>query len=340
MTVLESVAAYTLTGRETAELGEGLASLRDSAGDPSFPGFYDHSWQAVEVLPAGLRTFLEDFRRTEQSAACLVHGFPVDDEALGATPAHWSEAITVKNALDQELALALCGMVLGEPFAWATLQQGRLVQNVLPIAGDEENQSGYGSESLLEFHTEDGFHPQRCDYLMLLGLRNHDRVPTIVASVRDIRLSDEDREILASESFHILPDTEHIRQLEAWNPHHPALAEARRMLERPVPSAVLLGDRLSPYLRIDRPFMRCVDDDPRAVAALDRLMAELERVQQDVVVEQGSLLVVDNYLAAHGRRSFRARYDGTDRWLKKQLVSRNLRRGLNTSTTDSHRVIL
>ena len=57
-------------------------------------------------------------------------------------------------------------------------------------------------------------------------------------------------------------------------------------------------------------------------------MAELERVQQEVVVGPGTLLVVDNYLAVHGRRAFEVRYDGTDRWLKKLTVSRNLRRGL------------
>ena len=54
-------------------------------------------------------------------------------------------------------------------------------------------------------------------------------------------------------------------------------------------------------------------------------MAELEARQYDVVVESGALLVVDNYLAVHGRRPFNARYDGTDRWLKKLTVSRNLR---------------
>ncbi|WKU48220.1 guanitoxin biosynthesis L-enduracididine beta-hydroxylase GntD [Streptomyces sp. VNUA116] len=333
-------ASYTLGGQEAARLQDLVADLRAAHADPSTAAFYDSAWRATALLPDGLRHFLEEYRRGEHAAACLVHGFPVDDSAVGPTPGHWSAAVATDAARDQELMLALCGMVLGEPFGWATLQGGSLVQNVLPIRGDEDRQSGYGSGALLEFHTEDGFHPQRCDYLMLFGLRNADRVPTIVASVRDVELSGEDRRILAEERFHIFPDTEHIRQLEARDPAHPALAGMRRMLEQPRPEAVLFGDRLSPYLRIDRPFMRAAGGDARAEAALDRLMAELERVQQDVVVGPGTLLVVDNYLAAHGRRSFTARYDGTDRWLKKLTVSRNLRRGLGGRAAAGHRVLV
>ena len=69
-------------------------------------------------------------------------------------------------------------------------------------------------------------------------------------------------------------------------------------------------------------------------------MAELERVQQEVVVDPGTLLIIDNYLAVHGRQPFRSRYDGTDRWLKKLPVSRNLRRGLGLASEHGHRVLL
>ncbi|QKV90498.1 TauD/TfdA family dioxygenase [Streptomyces sp. NA02950] len=331
---------YRLDAAEATALRKIASDLADVYGAPSLPDFFDQAHAAEELLPAGLRSFLLSFRRTERAAACLVHGFRVDDVLLGPTPEHWRQAIHGKSARDQELWLALCGMVLGDPFGWVTLQEGRIIQNILPISGDEERQSGYGSESLLEFHTEDGFHPNRCDYLLLFGLRNPDRVPTIVASVRHTRLSDRDRTVLAEGRFHILPDTEHIRQLEKDAPGHPALAKLYEMVERPPLTAVLSGDRLNPYLRIDRPFMRVRSGDTEAEAALDRLMAELHRVQQDIVVAPGSLLIVDNYRAVHGRRPFSARYDGTDRWLKKLTVSRNLRRNFSGYALDSHRVIV
>ncbi|MDX3193714.1 guanitoxin biosynthesis L-enduracididine beta-hydroxylase GntD [Streptomyces sp. MN03-5084-2B] len=331
---------YVLPPAEAAELLEIAPQIAEVCGDPLTESFYDRVWQLTTQLPTGLRAFLEDFRRTEPAAACLIHGIPVDDDLIGATPPHWRDAISTTSARTQEIILALCGTVLGEPFGWATLQEGSIVQNVLPIRGDETKQSGYGSESLLEFHTEDGFHPNRCDYLMLLGLRNADRVPTIVSSVRDVRLDDRDHEILSEDRYYIFPDAEHIRQLATSDPGHPALEKLRRMVATPKPTSVLFGDRRFPYMCIDRPFMRCADDDREAAAALDRFMAELTRAQQEVVVGPGTLLIVDNYLAAHGRRSFQARYDGTDRWLKKLTISRNLRRNLAGVSAGRHRVII
>ncbi|MFE6226456.1 MULTISPECIES: guanitoxin biosynthesis L-enduracididine beta-hydroxylase GntD [unclassified Streptomyces] len=337
---LDTPVELRLDADEAAELEAVAEKLGDLHGAPSLPEFYDRAAGAEDLLPARLRSFLADFRRSERSAAALVHGFPVDGDALGATPGHWREAVRGETARAQELWLALCGLVLGDPFGWVTLQEGRIIQNILPIRGDEERQSGYGSEALLEFHTEDGFHPNRCDYLLLFGLRNPDRVPTIVASVRDVRLDDHDRTVLAENRFHIRPDTEHIRQLETHDPGHPALPGLRAMRDRPEPTAVLSGDRLHPYLRIDRPFMDVRPGDTEAEGALDRLMAELQRVQQDVAVGPGSLLLVDNYRAVHGRRPFTARYDGTDRWLKKLTVSRNLRQNLNGYALRHPRVIV
>ncbi|WP_432248429.1 guanitoxin biosynthesis L-enduracididine beta-hydroxylase GntD [Streptomyces sanyensis] len=335
-----ALAEYRLGGGEVRELRQAAAALADTRVRPDRAEFYDLDHSPEELLPAGLRAFLLSFRRTEGSAAALVHGFPVDDALLGPTPGHWSEAIRGETAREQELWLAMCGMVLGDPFGWATLQEGRIIQNILPVRGDEERQSGYGSTSLLEFHTEDGFHPNRCDYLLLLGLRNPDLVPTIVASVGEVRLSEADRSVLAEPRFRIRPDTEHIRQLEESDPGHPALARLREMAERPVPTAVLFGDRFNPYLRIDRPFMDVRPGDTGAEAALDRLTAELHRVQRDVAVGPGSLLVVDNYRAVHGRRPFVPRYDGGDRWLKKLTVSRNLRRDQTGYALGHQRVVV
>jgi L-asparagine oxygenase len=69
------------------------------------------------------------------------------------------------------------------------------------------------------------------------------------------------------------------------------------------------------------------------------LVEALEAAAREIVVGPGTLLVVDNYLGIHGRPSFKPRYDGTDRWLKKLTVSRNLRRSLGFHATASPRVI-
>lgn len=335
----ETVAHYELSDAEVARIREETARLAASFPDPADPADYGLNRFADAGLPSRLKAFLENFRRTEPAAALLVHGFPVDDGAVGPTPEHWERLADPAATKEQELFLAMCATALGDPFTWSTLQLGRMIQNILPIRGDEERQSGHGSATLLEFHTEDGFHPGRCDYLLLFGIRNHDRVPTILASVRDVKLSAEDVDILMSPVFHILPDDEHIRQLALRHPDHPALTRMEEMQRRPDAVPVLFGDRERPYLRIDLPFMRCASDRPDAERALHTLMAELERVQLSVVVDQGDLLIVDNYLAVHGRRPFPARYDGRDRWLKRMIVSRDLRKAAPVSQMTAGRVL-
>jgi L-asparagine oxygenase len=329
---------YELTDDDIARLEAVVDALAAKGHDPSSPAFYDQYWPSIWQVPVGIRTVLESFRRSEASAACIVTGFPLGESPAAPTPTHWEHARNDASTYRHELYLALCGMMLGEPFSWVTLQDGNLIQNILPIRGHESLQDGHGSEAFLEFHTEDAFHPERCDYLLLLGVRNDDGVPTCVSSMSDVTLLPEEERILWEKRFLIMPDNEHIRQLELSDPAHPALRQVRQMQSSPSVLPVLFGDPANPYVRFDKPFMKSVDDDPLAMRTLKSLDAEFIRVQREIGLGPGSLLILDNYRAVHARKAFPVRYDGTDRWLKKMTVSRNLRRGAEESITGSFRV--
>ena len=315
---------YTLSGDEVDGLMKSVSELREGGLSPVEPEFYDKYQDFQEILPVGLRTFLERFRDDPASAVGQVHGFPVDDAAAGPTPEHWERPEGYGSTVESDIYLAMCGSALGDPFAWATLQYGRMVQDVFPIRGDERRESGHGSDAYLNFHTDDAFRPDSCDYLLLFGVRNPDVVPTYVAAVQDVVLRDEDRALLSEKRFHILPDDEHIRQLALRAPGDPALRRAVEMRDRPEPVSVLFDDPRNPHVRLDVPFMRCVDDDPAAERALCALLDELERVRRPLVAARGTLLILDNRSVVHARESFQARYDGTDRWLRKIVVSRDL----------------
>ncbi|MGV9349088.1 TauD/TfdA family dioxygenase [Streptomyces spiralis] len=313
---------YTLSGAEVDDLRATLDELSASGLSPTEPDFYEKYRGCHELLPGGLRRFLTDFYDDASSAACVVNGFPVDDAAVGPTPRHWARPEGGDATIRPDIYLAMCASTLGEPFAWATLQHGRLVQDIFPIEGDERRESGHGSEAFLTFHTDDAFRSDSPDYLLLFGIRNPDAVPTFVAPMRDIRLSDTDLRVLSENRFHILPDDEHIRQLELRAPGAPALLRAIEMRDHPQPVSVLFGDSANPRIRLDTPFMRCAGDDPEAERALVALLAALERVRRPLVAHAGSLLILNNRSVVHGRESFTARYDGTDRWLRKVIVSR------------------
>lgn len=278
-------------------------------------------------LPADLVRFLERFQRTEFAAAVAVTGLGVDDAAIGPTPSHWRAQPDRRSTFREEVFLVLLGSILGDVFGWATLQEGRLVHNVLPIASQEEEQSGHGSSTTLAWHTEDGFHPHRCDYLGLLSLRNDERVPTTLAAVDAVALTPEQRWTLAEPRFVIRPDNEHLHQHVREGAEIDRVA-ARRLeaWRNPAPVPVLFGDPARPYLRIDPFFMSSLPGDEQAAAALRAIVDQLEAAIEDVVLEPGTVCFIDNYRAVHGRAPFRARYDGRDRWLKKIVVTRDLRK--------------
>src|SRR5262245_22508669 len=117
-----------------ALVGE-LAGRYTTAEDP---GLLAEVAVWAQELPRALRARLHEFRLTEPSGACLVTGYPVDDAALGPTPAHWGEA-TSSRTLGYEVFFLMCASLIGEPFAWSTEQRGRVMHNVVPMPEDRKS---------------------------------------------------------------------------------------------------------------------------------------------------------------------------------------------------------
>ncbi|GAB7191525.1 hypothetical protein NUM3379_22330 [Kineococcus sp. NUM-3379] len=334
------MAQYTLSAAEAQDLDELSRQLATHGYDTDGHGLSGHSWRLLRQVPEDVQNFIHAFKHEERTSACLVRGLRVNDREIGATPLHWSDLEAQLRTRPSATALLLYALCLGgDVFGWSTLQRGRLVTDVLPIPGEQSQQSGHG-QTLLEWHTEDAFHPQRCDYLLLLGLRNDDRVPTTVASIRDIQLPEQCAGLLRQPHFVILPDNEHIRQLTATDPTHRALEQLRTMRDNPQPVPILYGDHLAPYMCVDPYFMRCVEGvNPAAQAALDQLVRCLDSKLSSVDVQPGTLLIIDNHTAVHGRAAFRARFDGRDRWLKKATVTMDIRASRHLRRTARSRVL-
>jgi len=66
--------------------------------------------------------------------------------------------------------------------------------------------------------------------------------------------------------------------------------------------------------------------DVPAERALEEIIRQFDARVRDVVLAPGELLIIDNLRAVHGRRPFAARYDGTDRWLRRINVTADLRK--------------
>ncbi|HEX8352974.1 MAG TPA: guanitoxin biosynthesis L-enduracididine beta-hydroxylase GntD [Pyrinomonadaceae bacterium] len=332
--------------RSTQGLLQELTSRFQTVEDETF--LNDACLYAHE-LPRRVRAFLNDFKTLEPPAGyCLVSGYPVDEERVGRTPEHWKYRAAVSPALAEEMLLILYGSLLGDMLCWSTQQNGFVVHDVIPIRGHEREQLGSSSDEPLTWHNEDAFHPYRCDYLGMLALRNPDDVPTTVASITPFKLSEEHVRVLFEPRFTIRPDESHLEKNKAalrtkqdmpdeWLTD--AYRRINRMNSRPEKLAVLYGDPRAPYVRIDPYFMDPLRDDPEAQSALDALVELIDRRIHDLVLRRGDFVFMDNYRVVHGRRSFRARYDGQDRWLKRISVTRDLRKSREARTSCTSRII-
>ncbi|WP_231626743.1 guanitoxin biosynthesis L-enduracididine beta-hydroxylase GntD [Streptomyces apocyni] len=284
-------------------------------------------------LPERLRAVLTEFRLTGRPHGGLVlANLPVDETAVGATPVGYTAEPEGAEVTNVTAVLLLIGSLLGAPFSYLSQQRGKLVLDVFPIAGHEEQQLGSSSASLLEWHNEDAFHPNRADWVMLLCLRNPDAVPTMFAPVTDLKVPAEQREVLFQERFIILPDESHTAEfnsettgIDPNSRHAEAFERIRRMNQTPEQISILSGDPDAPYVRIDPAFMQHDLDDPAAERALEATIEAFTACMKDVALATGQLLIIDNKRAVHGRRPFRARYDGTDRWLRRINVTADLR---------------
>jgi Fe(II)/alpha-ketoglutarate-dependent arginine beta-hydroxylase len=207
-----------------------------------------------------------------------------------------------------------------------------MINDVCPTPGEEQAQSGSGSVNL-EWHTEDGFHPYRCDYLGLMCLRNPQRIATTYADIRSVRLEPAVAAVLAEERFIIRPDDEHLRSLRGTG-GMAGNGGQLRLWRDPAPVAVLFGDPAHPYLRIDPHFMGVVPGDTVAAGALETLIGALDGCLANLVLTPGDIAFLDNYRVVHGRRPFTPSYRGDDRWLKKILVTRDIRKSRALRATE------
>jgi Fe(II)/alpha-ketoglutarate-dependent arginine beta-hydroxylase len=339
----------TLTQEEASGLARLAGELAARYGSAENPELLFDAPVLAHELPLRVRRHLNEFRLAEPRAGlCVVAGYPVDDQEIGPTPPHWKERQRGCLPLREEIVLVLLGSLLGDVIAWATQQDGAVVHDITPIRGHEHEQMGSGCKEELTWHTEDAFHPFRGDYLGMMCLRNPDRVPTTVASL-DVAaigaaLGAESLSRLFEPLYTIRPDNSHQRRNRVDHPGGQRALEAaqdriEQMNARPEKVPVLFGSPESPYCRLD-PYFMDPPETEEARRALDELVRHIDARLEDLVLEPGDVCFIDNFKAVHGRRPFAARFDGTDRWLKRINITRNLRASRTARSSAESRLLL
>jgi len=288
------------------------------------PVFLEHLAWLAHSLPAGPRAAANAARLDDRKLGFSVTGNVIDDDRLGPTPPSWHAADTDASA-PYAFMLALYGALFGEPIAWLAQQDGRLVTDIVPTAGMEASDVSSSSEKALGWHTEDAFSPYRADHVALLCLRTPQPVATTISWIDAGALPRAACDVLFEARFRTLPDPSHERR-----------AGPR---ELPEPVAVLSGSADAPVLRIDRDYTIADPGDRAASAALGTLVDALDANLADLPLSAGTVGILDNRNVVHGRRPFRARFDGSDRWLKRVNLVEDLRRTRPGRRSAASRVI-
>jgi L-asparagine oxygenase len=188
-----------------------------------------------------------------------------------------------------ELVLLTVARRLGQPVGYEPEHGGDVVQNLLPTRHDVDRQTSTSSGVELEFHTETAFHPHKPRYLVLLCLRGDPLASTLLCSIGQVveQLPLGVRQVLREPRFRTAVD-------ESFT-----------------------GVRSE---QLGSPMVALVGVDDEATATLETLRTTVRAEHLSVNLAAGDLLVIDNLLSVHGRTPFRARFDGTDRWLQRTFV--------------------
>ena len=295
-----------------------VASRYDSVEETDF---LNNVSTYAQEMPRRLREFLNIFRLKEPSGVCLISGYPMDDARIGKTPSHWREKPDGSYSREGEVFLNLCGALLGDAIGWSHQRDGLICQDLVPIEDHANKMIGSGSELELVWHTEDASYSYRGDYIGLMCMRNPDAVPTTFALIDEVPLDLDQVGVLFEPRFVFRPD-----------PSHPTDSKGEK-------APVLFGDPRFPYVRFD-PYCMDMPDTEEARSAMDYLTRAIDESLTGVALRPGECLFIDNYKAVHGRSSFHARFDGTDRWLKRINVARDLRKSRAVREAPASRVIL
>jgi L-asparagine oxygenase len=279
----------------------------DLVRDPD--GFVSETQRLVSCLPERLAGRLRAFRRYgSTTGGLLISGLP----AFSVPPTPASPQLAVGPTLDAAGLLGIVSAVLGDQIGFRPELGGQLIQDIVPVVGQERTQQSVSSADELYTHTELAFADDdyRADYLVLFCLRaDHEGVAaTTLSSVETVLplLARSTVETLAQPRFQTTVDQSFLRGIG---------------LDAPIwvgPIRALTLDAGRPRIRAD--FAETVGTDHAAQEALRELREVAESVAIEVRLRPGDLLVVENNHAFHGRTPFRARWDGLDRWLLRTSI--------------------
>lgn len=258
----------------------------------------------LRYLPDSVISAVISLREVESPGYCVINGLPIDEE-VPPTPS-LASGYDVCAAVPVACSVLL-GMIriLGEPISFYGEYDGSSICSVMPTADSVDSVSSHGSR-YLPMHTETvhlyPFSPSVVGLYCIRGDSLGEARTLLVTAADLVALCPAD--LLAT-----------LRKPLFWV-RSPRSFGANQLICGPV--SFLDGPDSHPEIRSEMTDMQGLTSEARD--ALSRVHDLIVQCITEVDLQAGSLLLLDNRKVLHGRNSFRARLDGSDRWLLRSLA--------------------
>ncbi len=269
----------------------------------------------------------------------MLNNLPLKEELSENTPVHWNAPKTEYTRLFQFVNFIVTS-ALGYPYGWQTQQNGSVVSDVLPIKGYEHYQQGFGSISGLTFHTEDPFHTAGADFISLMCMRNLTNTATTLFPADLAVIPEHIKAELFKTQFEIIPDESHTNLTYSNDNMSEEQQKSFMEFNQIKKIAILYGAKDNPYIRIDPEIMLTFNLSKAAKAAYDYICQMIEDAKIEVSLVQGQMIIINNHRLAHGRKAFKAEYNGKDRWLERVLILEDIRKTVACRISEFSNIII
>jgi L-asparagine oxygenase len=275
--------------------------------------------QAFSVLPAELLSRIASFGRHVSSPGALcLRNLPIDPR-LPPTPVDGERSPLKETFISESVLLGLTE-IIGTPVAFRTEKGGRLIHDVVPVPSGATTQTNQSSTVFLTFHNDLVFDESsrydwaNPDFVILVCVRQDPgRIArTYYADARHL-LGELPPSIVATLR-------EPLFRLNAPGGYVRNFADDAEVLSEPL--AVVTGPSQSPEIRLAANGVRGIT--PEADRALIDLAEACRSVSHEFQLAPGDALLINNRKGVHARSPFPARHDGTDRWLQRTYVRREM----------------
>jgi L-asparagine oxygenase len=315
--VTNHIALNAYEADEIEELAQDLATSPSSQPEEFCKEARRASWN----LPKRLAKRLDHFSRWgSPTGILLISELPVGE--VPTTPPDNSRHLGETTILAR--IQAMCNEFLGHMVAYEAEGAGHLFQDMVPSKQSAHTQTSLSSAVELEVHTEQAFSDLRPDFLSLACIRGDASAHTYLLRARDVVAN------VGAGASSMLRQPLWTTGVDASfrvDEHEFIHGDVRG------PMPIISGSAEDPFMILDQDLMRGTTSDAQLL--LDRVSNLYVRCREAYTLEPGQILILDNNRVAHGRSNYIARFDGTDRFIIRSFVVRDLAKSRHARDGDS-----